>query len=260
MVDALILAGAPNNGALQESSSSEHEALIEIGPRPMVEYVIRSARAARNVGRIALVGPLEKMKSTLQDKPDFFVEMGDSLIYNLQEGLSVLDRDNLVLLLSADIPLITSEAIDDFVEQSLDRGNGDIFFPIISRQVCEAKFPDMKRTYARLKEGVYTGGNMALVKPQVIFDRDNELTQVVLYRKSTWKLSRLLGATFLFRFVLGKLSLKQIESRVSQATGLASMGIITEYAEVGFDVDKPSDLELATRIIAEEEEKEASRN
>ena len=37
MVDAVVLAGSPNNGPLRECSTVSHEALIPLGAKTMVE-------------------------------------------------------------------------------------------------------------------------------------------------------------------------------------------------------------------------------
>ena len=40
LVDAVVLAGQANQGALRDVSSATNEALIEVAGRPMLQYVI----------------------------------------------------------------------------------------------------------------------------------------------------------------------------------------------------------------------------
>ena len=44
------------------------------------------------------------------------------------------------------------------------------------------------------------------------------------------------------RFVAGNLSIVEIEEKVAKITGYRGHFMVTEDAEIGFDVDKPSDL------------------
>jgi hypothetical protein len=83
-----------------------------------------------------------------------------------------------------------------------------------------------------------------MIKPHVLLDMLNILEKAIQWRKKPWKLSKLLGIKFIFKYFLGTLDLKEIEDRVSKIIGYKGKGLIIENPEVGFDVDKPSDLLL----------------
>lgn len=258
MVDVLIMAGASNNGSLQETSSEKYEAMIKLCDRPMVEYVLAQARLATLTNKIALIGPQKDLKTGLAVQADFYLNQGNSFLENLISGLSSLNQNKMVLLLTADIPLITAEALDDFIQQSLNK-KGDGFYPLIRKELCEREYPGIQRTYIRLKDGTYTGGNIALINPRVIFKNKERLEKVFLYRKQTWKLSRLLGFAFTFRFAIGRLSLQQVEKKILNATNIKAIGVKTEYAEIGFDIDKPQDLLLAKQYLMKREMSDEKR-
>ena len=90
---------------------------------------------------------------------------------------------------------------------------------------------------------------MVLVSPTVLANSQSLMERVVSLRKKPWKLARLLGLTFVFKFFMQQLSLSELERRVSQLLGVRGVAIISPYPEIGTDVDKPSDLELAERVI-----------
>jgi len=46
------------------------------------------------------------------------------------------------------------------------------------------------------------------------------------------------------------LSIKEIEERIEKILHFKGAAIVTPYAEIGIDVDKPSDLDLVERYIA----------
>ena len=59
----------------------------------------------------------------------------------------------------------------------------------------------------------------------------------------------LLGAGFLLSGLAGKLSIPELEKRFSSMFNLRARAIISAYPEIGFDVDKPGDLEIMRRLI-----------
>jgi len=243
-VDVVILAGARNKGPLKEVSPIEHEALIEIGELPMVEYVIRAVKKANLTRKVAVVGPARELEESIQEKVDFIIDAGDSIRENITRGIDVLDEQKYVLLMTSDIPLVTAEIIDDFISTCLEDNEADLYYPIIPKEENLAKYPNVKRTYFHLVEGVFTGGNMVMMSPSIIEGAAEIIDKAFSLRKKPWKLSQLLGMKFIFKFVIRHLSINEIEEKVSKITGYKGHFMITQYPEIGFDVDKPSDLML----------------
>ena len=106
------------------------------------------------------------------------------------------------------------------------------------------EIPSVKRTYFHLAEGVFTGGNMVIIRPQILEGNTGLLEKAIAWRKKPWKLSRLLGMKFILKFVIGHLSITEIENKVAMLTGCKGHFMITNHPEIGFDVDKPSDLKI----------------
>jgi hypothetical protein len=70
------------------------------------------------------------------------------------------------------------------------------------------------------------------------------------YRKSPLKLAGLLGWTFLIRYLLLKnLKMHELEAKISNMLGIRGAVIVCPWPEVGIDVDKPSDLQLARAVL-----------
>lgn len=243
-VDVLILAGARNNGPLKEITATEHEALIKINNTPMVEYVIRAVNRASLTENVVVVGPRREIERSVSEKVDLIVDSGDTLVENIQKGMAAIGGADYVLLITSDIPLITKDVIDEFITTCLEESEADVYYPIIPKEQNLAKFPSVKRTYVHLAEGIFTGGNMVLIKPDFLKNTLGLLEKVILWRKKPWKLSQLLGVKFIFKFITGNLSINEIEKRVAKITGYKGRGMITKHPEIGFDVDKPSDLIL----------------
>ncbi|MBE3586905.1 MAG: nucleotidyltransferase family protein [Thermoanaerobacter sp.] len=250
MVDAVVLAGSPNNGPLRECSPVPYEALIPIGSKAMVQYVVEALMLARGVNRIVVVGPREELVNCLQDSRVRVVSStGGGLLDNVQRGLKELPGARRVLLVSSDIPLITPRAIEDFLDLCRDQ-EADLYYPIIPKDAVDSRFTNpVRRTYVSLKEGIFTGGNLFLLNPEVVSRCLPLGEQLVAARKSPLRLCRLVGLGFLIRFLLHRVTLEEAQARVSRLLGIRGVVVVSRYPEVGVDVDKPVDLALVARTL-----------
>lgn len=255
---ALVLAGASNDGPLKEVSDATHEALIDVGGRPMIEYVLDVLRAAPSVGPIGIVGPVAQLRDGVKLDEELLIEPVGGLLDNLERGARQLRTEGHsghLLVVTSDIPLITVDAVEDFLQRCRERraaalgaGDLDAYYPMVRREASEARFPGVRRTYVNLRDGRFTGGNFVLLDPDMLIERRHLFDQVVALRKDPVRMARLLGFGFIVKFLLRRLAASDIERIVRDKLGIHGAVIEVPYAEVGFDVDKPSDL-----IIAEQQ-------
>jgi hypothetical protein len=159
-----------------------------------------------------------------------------------------LEGSQWILLSTADLPLLTPEAIRDFLERCF-KVEAELYYPIITRQSIEEKFKGARRTYVRLKEGTFTGGNLALMRADALTPCALKGEKLVKLRKSPLGLARQIGLLFILKFILGRLTLAEAERSFSRLLGVKGTAIITPYPEIGMDVDKPEDWELVCRIV-----------
>lgn len=252
MISAIILAGSDNDGSLKECSDATSEALIKIGDKTMVEYVINALEEAKEIQKIVIVGPKEDLDKLYHNRPHIItVESGNSIINSLLQGINSLKEDfaKQVLVVTADIPLITGQIIDDFLGLCRNKKR-DVIYPIVSKEQNEKKFPGVKRTYAKLKEGVFTGGNIFIVNPNIVAQCATFAEKIIALRKSPFKLVEFIGLSYVLKYIFGRLSITDAEKRVSELLGIQVEAVIVPYPEIGVDVDKPSDLDLATKILS----------
>ena len=247
MVDALVLACSRNDGPLKQCSSVPYEAMITIGRKTMVEYVIDALRNSKRVGRIVVVGPSDVPGFCSREDVTVIKAQG-KLMENLSRGVQCLPGAKRVLLATCDIPLITTQAIEDFLDRCGNR-SAQFYYPVIPREVVEKSFFDTRRTYVTFKEGDFTGGNLFLIDPGAV-NRCMEIgQQLVDARKSPFRISKLMGVPFLLRFMLRMVSLKEAEEKASDVLGIEGVVVVTTFPEVGVDVDKPCDLELVSKVL-----------
>ena len=113
----------------------------------------------------------------------------------------------------------------------------------------EQMYPESAHLF-HLKEGCFTGGNLILASPEAINNSRWMMNEVFSQRKKPWKLVRMLGFVFILKFLSKRLSMGELEKRASSILGYKGVFIITPYPELGTDVDKPSDLELAKQELS----------
>ncbi len=241
-LDAVVLAGAKNNGQLSKISKEEYEALIKINNKSMIEHVIDTLKEVELIDNIIVVGPDSIDQSTV----DKFVHSQDSLVENINLGLQ-MSQSPYTLILTSDIPLVTADAILDFLAKCED-DRAAFYYPIIPKQFVEISFPNSNKTYFTLDEGSFTGGNIFLVNGDVLLQLKPILDNVIKWRKSPWKLAYLLGFKFIIKLLSGSLSIELIEAEIIKLTNYKGRAIISDYPELGFDIDKIEQFKFLNKL------------
>lgn len=249
MYNAIILAGGENKG-LGQGTAERYEALIEIAGKPMVVLVAEALAATGKISGIFVIGPSPELQNCRFPDGTTVLAAGSSIMETIQIGMAALPESRPVLVVTADIPLLTPEAVDDFLEQCAKAGSAEFYYPIVEREINEQRYPGNRRTYVRLQEGVFTGGNIFLVDPAIV-SRCNKLAErIFAFRKNPLKLCRLIGWRFVFKFIFRRLTLREVERQFSAVLGIHGAVILSGFPEVGIDVDKPSDLALVKDAFA----------
>lgn len=248
MINAVVLSGSLNNGPLRECSPVDYEALIPVGAKVMVEYVVEALLNSRHIDRIMVVGPQKELALVLRDARVTVTAMAGGIMENIEAGLKLLPGAKRVLLVTSDVPLLTPGAADDFIELCGDM-SGDIYYPIIPKEAVEKRFTASKRTYVRLKEGVFTGGNIFLLNPAVFEQCMQNGLEIFRQRKSPIGLLRIIGFPFVLKYLLHVLATDDIREKVSELLGVKGDVVVSQYPEIGVDVDKPSDLAMVRKLL-----------
>lgn len=241
MVNAVVLAGdCEDNG--------NSKALLKISSKYMVEYVIESLRDSGCVDRIFIVGQ-DTLKEKIGDKVDEFVQARGDILDNVMAAFNSARRDEMPFIIcTSDIPMVKGEAIRDFVKECQYR-NLEFGYPIIDKSLNDLKYPTVKRTYVKMKGGIYTGGNIIYLTPQIINIFKDKARFIIKNRKKPLRMGRALGFTFLVKLAMGRLSVESVESWLYKKFKVRFGAVITQYPEIGNDVDKPSDFEFVKSYI-----------
>lgn len=249
-LNAIVMAGARGSSPLARSVGIDNKAFIKVAGKYMLLYSLDALRTLDIAGKVVVVGPPLELKKIQKKGYDFYIaaEKGE-MIENLREGIRQLaDYGHPVLVLTSDIPLLTREGLEDFINSALQEGV-DFCYPIIDRHNCESKYPGVSRTYGRLAEGFFTGGNVFLVNPRVVEKTAQKVKEFLALRKRPHALALKLGPFLVLKYLLGSLSIRDAEKKISRLLDIEGRAIISSYPEIGTDVDKVSDLDLVERVL-----------
>lgn len=247
VIDAIILAGAPADPGMAPAEGFDSRAMIDLGGKTMLQWVVDALRASPSIGRIVAVGDVRA------DGVDLVLAPGADLVSNIKQGIEALDTRDPVLVVSSDIPLLTPKAVEDFLTRAKPLA-ADMAYPILPRSHCEKRYPGLKRTYLRTADGVFTGGNIMLLRPDFVFEHWDAIARAYQARKHVTQLARMIGLGVLARVMIGQvapwvLPIAALEKAVSRMLGAKMSAVVSAHPEIGEDVDKPSDLAAVRSIL-----------
>jgi len=243
-MDAIITAGGQSlpGDSLYEITGVKKKALIPLSGRPMISWVAEALLDSGVVDNLVIVG-LQASEVEINGPAVHFIEAADGLIDNILVGLNRLKQINpaakKILLCSSDIPLITPEIVRGFVAECGSQTD-DVYYAVVEEKTMEARFPSSRRTFIPFKGGRYSGGDLFLVDISVPDKTDLDLFRSLTgSRKNYWNQARLLGFGFIFRFLLGLMTVHDAAKRGSEILNFEARVVVTQFAELGMDLDKP---------------------
>lgn len=237
-ITAVVLGGGED--ALARASGVAAKALVPLAGKPMGAHVLEALRCSQQVGHVVYVGP----NGGLDGYYDAHVPAGDSLADSLALGLGAAlahmpDASGRLLALTADVPWLTARAIDTFATQS---ASVDLVYPVIPAAVSEAQFPAQQRTYVKVRDGRFTGGNMVLLTPAGVPPLLRFMDRLYRGRKNPLALAAIFGMDVVAKLLVGRVSIAELEHRAASILGISVSAFISEDASLGADVDKPEHL------------------
>lgn len=222
--------------------------LVSVAGRPMVEWVLEAARKSATVAEITLVMPDAEGRDGSSIRADRLVSSDADFVGNLRAGLAAYHDREPVLVMTADVPALTSEAIDRFVAESLSRGV-DLTYPLVAEEDLEREFPGSKRRYVRVDGQHVTGGNVVLLTPWLVGRGVGLAERLFDSRKSAIRLAGILGPAFVAKYLSGSLGVSDVERRMETLSGGKCSAFRVSHASIGADVDKSVDVEVVERVL-----------
>jgi len=259
---AIVTAGgvAQAGEPLYEIVQGGLKAMIDIAGKPMVQWVLDALSEAACIEQVVVVGLPPETDLTCKYPLTLVPDHGD-MVFNIRAGAQEAARldpsATHAILVSGDLPVLRGEMVDWLAEQT--RGlDFDVCYTVIERAAMEARFPSSRRTYIHLKECEVCGGDLHAFRLGIALDENPLWKRLIDARKSPIRQASLLGYDTVFFLMLRQLSLKDAEAVVSKRLGIKGRVLLSPYAEIGMDVDKPYQLEMVREYLRRSQEKYAA--
>ena len=247
-MDALVTAGGvpSRDDPLYEYSQGESKALIDIAGKPMVQWVLDAISDAKKVENVVVVG-IDESSGVTCKKPTSFIPNHGNMIDNIRAGTEEVVNINpdakYMLIVSGDIPAISPEMVDWTVNTCMETQD-DMYYSVVEREVMEKRFPGSKRTYTKLKGIHLSGGDMSVVSKDSVLSKQGLWNRLEAARKNPLKSAALVGFDTLFLILFRLVDLDGAVKNASKRLKLKARAVVSPYAEIAMDVDKPHQLEI----------------
>ena len=227
------------------------KALLPIGGQPLIQWSLDALSKAESIDNIVLVGLPESAEIHYSGTLLRMENQGD-MVSNITVAAQKLLENGAsspyALVMASDVPSIQPEILDWLTGQ-VEQADSDLVYTVVAREVMEKRFPDSHRSYIKLKDMAVCGGDINAIRLDKI-NYDNPMWRKLIdTRKNALKQASLLGFNTLFFILIRALTLAQTESRVCRKLGVDGKLLLSPYAEIAMDVDKPAQFELLNQEL-----------
>ncbi|MCY3413008.1 MAG: hypothetical protein INQ03_15325 [Candidatus Heimdallarchaeota archaeon] len=262
----IVLAGSPRErDALMEYADTDYKTLIEINGKPLINYVLDQIVKSNRAEYILITG-LPEDRVTLPDGFDhnqisfYHVEgpvvekiYGASMhLFDLmKKSPEKFNPDNKhAVIISGDIPCVNLESFDFVFEEFNKYPDFEYYHTVVHQEIMETTFPGSKRSWIHIKGGNnYCGGDIDIAFLPSVKQKYQLIKVVTENRKLFVKALFKLSPFFFIRYLFRRIDVKEAEEIVTRLFEMRSKIFISPYAELGFDVDKPHQLEMAQSYL-----------
>ena len=248
-MDCVIAAGGipTTDSPLYPYTQGKPKSLIDMGGRTMLERIVDALQASHNVDDVIIVGIDDDQYPLNLNRKAYYIHDHGSMIRNFKAGLDWISQhkpaSKTALLCSNDIPHITEEIIDDFVErcQPFDYL---FYYPYVEKEVVERRYPNPKHPYEVWTIGEFLAGDIFMVNMEIL-NGDWELWEA--WDSYEWnnypavvrQITEHFGAETLHKLLSGQFSYEEEFDIIKPLLG-SDKGIkivLSPYAELALDAD-----------------------
>ncbi len=248
---AIVLAGGRASPDFVRTTGISNRALIRLGNVTLLEIIVNALNDSSMVSDIYVVTSDTPPDGTIQIDP------ADSFVGNVLAGLDRCESAERAVIATSDMPFVHADAVRTFVTAAT-RLDTDLVYPITPVGICRASYPDLKRTALALREGVFTGGNMVVVRPAALQRIRGRILEAYDARKSPLRLAAMLGPGITAGVLLtlitrrGWLGLRRIETAASRLLRIDCRALVIDDPVLATDLDRPEDLEIILKMKREQ--------
>lgn len=257
-LSALILAGRRgDDDSLAASHGASHRALLPVAGVPSLLRVVRTLRASARIGDLhvsidepARISEVPELAALLDAQQ---LTLHQSAASPSQSVASVLGNGSTPFLVTtADHALLDASILNFFLD-AMNASKSDLLVGLVPRTLLETGYPETTRTYFHFRRGSWSGANLFGCRTQRAREAVNFWKRVEQHRKRPWRMISAIGVDLAVLYITRWIDIDDAFTRVSKKIGASIEKVAIPVAEAAIDVDRESDLELATRILNERE-------
>jgi GTP:adenosylcobinamide-phosphate guanylyltransferase len=250
-VNALVLAGGPPDAVALLAPGAANKAFVPVAGIPLVQRVLQALRGVPRIERLVVVAPPATHGSPALALADESRADGRRMIESLRSGLAGFPADIPILIVTSDLPVLTTAALDEVLD-ALAMRDLDIAYTCVARRHHDRRYPQIPHTWARLREGQFCGGGATAIKPRALDRLADVLDALGAARKAPLRLAAVFGWDVLLRFALGRLSIADAETRATAILRAPVGAIRCTHPEIAVNVDRQLDVALAEQLLRSE--------
>src|SRR5512147_3031172 len=228
-MDAIITAGGiprPED-PLYPYSHGDSKALIDVAGKPMIQWVLDALGDSKSVDNVIVIGLSAKSGLTCKKPMHFLSNQGrmlGNIVAGVNKALELNKKNKYVLIVSSDIPALKSEMVDWLVDTCMQTQD-DLYYGVCPRDVMEARFPNSKRTYTRLKDIELCGADINISHVRMATEHLDMWESLIGTRKSPLRQAGIIGLGTLFRVLTRSIALEELVETVCKRIGIRGRAI-----------------------------------
>ncbi|MCC7229468.1 MAG: nucleotidyltransferase family protein [Fimbriimonadaceae bacterium] len=244
--DAIVPAGGMIDGPFADKAGTQVKALITFNGSTILETVLKALRESGKIRNIVVIGSPE-VRAMAANFAAVGLEPGETGPDNIFRGLEHLKSldPNLdkALIVTCDLPFITSETIGKYIELCpLDK---DICVPVIEATDFNRSYPGTTSTFVKTRDGTFTIGGIFMMNGRKLNELRASIERVFAKRKSKLGMAMLIGPAFVFKYITKSLTLRDIETKIESILGCSGRAVRNAPVELAYDIDDLEDFSYA---------------
>ncbi len=207
-LDAVVLAGTHQNP--KRLIAGRNKAFLKVGEQVLLRYVVNALVEARNIDQIFVVGPAEEIFTELAGYPSSVrvIAQRGNMLTNCWAGIEASEgshrndpampvQERPILIISCDLPLVTSRAVDDFIVRCarLDResdGSWAMLVGVVNESGVKPFYPagdkpGIKRPFVDLAGGRLRLANIYIGRPRNLSHQEILQTGFSYRKAKDWR-------------------------------------------------------------------------
>ena len=261
-IDVVVLASGLNQISLYEGYVPGYKALIPYHGRASVQYVLDALRRVPSVGRICIEGPCVLLEKELADRlvkdQLTLVEGGATFLDSLVIGLKHFASSPSVLFVTSDLPLVTPEAIQDFLSGCAAAQEPSLAIAVVPKTAYTGPYVHFTKPFNRYRDISLCHGNLFVARPALLEHPTlkERINRFYAGRKNAVATTLALGWQLAVVYLIGvellhALTLKQMARFASKQLGFEIAPVIVEHPGISIDVDEADDYTFVRDRIEE---------